>query len=48
MEARDGRGRLVDFGLRGLVGFARRRDDAVVHVVFEQVNRDGIERGLDG
>ena len=47
-EARDGRGRLVDFGLRGLVGFVRRRDDAVVHVVFEQVDRDRIERGLDG
>ena len=36
------------FGLRGLVGFARRRDDAVVHVVFEQVDRDRIECGLDG
>ena len=47
-EARDGRSRLVDFGLRDLVGFARRRDDAVVHVVFEQVDRDRIERGLHG
>ncbi len=34
-EASDGRGRLIDLGLRGLIGFSRRCDDAVVHVVFE-------------